>query len=112
MKKKSINISLIIILVASCTMTKINKNTNSLEGQRWLYEKEFAPGTFRGTTWEFLPNNQFIGKSWYSGGVYMENLFSGSYYYDATDRTAFLKYKRYLNLKNVLKYSNGNLNNN
>lgn len=93
--KKMVNISLIFILLSSCTMTKIHKYTDSLEGQKWTWGERMVSGVAAwGNSWTFLPNNKFTATSWYSGGAYWTDNFSGTYYYDAESKTAFLKYDK------------------
>lgn len=82
-----------IILVSSCTMTKsIN---SSLEGQRWIWSKELKnAGVSTGNSWIFLSNNRFSEKSWYSGGAYFTYNYTGTYYYNADNKTVFLRYDK------------------
>jgi hypothetical protein len=97
-----INILLIIILFSSCTMLK-NINTTDLNGQKWIIVRQIGPATGSGNTWIFLPDNCFIETSWYSGGAYFINHYSGTYVYDADNKVVFLKYNKDLLLKNALK---------
>lgn len=102
--KKIINISLVITLFSSCSMTK-NVKTPVLEGQKWIFSREISPGIGSGNSWSFLPNGRFTEIDWYSGGAYWTHHYSGKYFYDEDNKTVFIKYDKDKapHLKNILK---------
>lgn len=100
--KKTINISLIIILFSSCAMPK-KINTAVLEGQTWSVVSEIGPGTGSGNSWKFLPKNRFTETDWYSGGAYWTHHYTGNYFYDADNKAVLIKYDKHPYLKHVLK---------
>lgn len=67
----------------------------SLVGQQWIWTR-YSPSTSVGSgmIWSFFSKHRFTATHWYSGGAYFKEEYSGTYHYDPTTQTVFLKYKK------------------
>lgn len=87
------NTAFLIILCSGCAMNK-NRNTALPMEQKWTFSREVSLGTGSGNSWSFSPNGRFTEVEWYSGGGYWTHHYSGTYFYDADNKTVFIKYDR------------------
>lgn len=76
----------------------------ALDNEEWSFAQSMeGQGIGQGTTWQFFSNNTFNASHWYSGGAYWKHQYTGTYHYDATTTTIYLKYKKNTKLPPVKK---------
>lgn len=64
-----------------------------LDNEEWTWTAENkAAGS--GTVWHFFKDNTFKAFHWYSGGAYWRYEYQGTYHYDETTKTVYLRYKK------------------
>ena len=91
---KNIALLFAVLFLSSCSLTKIGKKSDSLEGQKWSYSNGNNVTSVSGFSITFLANNKFVGEDYYSGGAYWNRPMSGKYYYNDKEKTVFLKYDK------------------